>query len=179
MKKKQKKESFVTFKIKTSVAKRFRKFTKDLGLRQSASLDLMLDFFETNRLSPTQHLGPNMKSLENHLEKRINASIAIVRAIESTQTKPTQAMLAALFESLPEKAKKKLPPSFEQALQNTLAHKPITPQLPESLPEKKDLEEVLKNIEMVKPTFGIPYLKVNMEYDELKSLKYKYHVYHD
>ncbi|WP_339653161.1 BfmA/BtgA family mobilization protein [uncultured Salegentibacter sp.] len=179
MKKQSKKESFKNLSIKTSVAKRFRKFTKELGLRQSASLDLMLDFFETNRLSPTQHLGPNMKSLEHHLEKRINASIAIVRAIENTQTKPTQAMLAALFESLPEKAKKKLPPSFEQALQNTLAHKPITPQLPQSPPEKEDLKEVLKNIELVKPTFGNHYLKVNMEYDELKSLKYKYHVYHD
>ncbi|PKD18430.1 hypothetical protein APR41_04575 [Salegentibacter salinarum] len=179
MKKQTKKETFKNLSIKASVAKRFRKFTKDLGLRQSASLDLMLDFFETNRLSPTQHLGPNMKSLEHHLEKRINSSIAIVRAIESTQTKPTQAMLAALFESLPEKTKKKLPPSFEQALQNTLAQKPIIQQLPEAPPEKKDLEAVLKNIELVKPTFGNPYLKVNMEYDELKSLKYKYHVYHD
>ncbi len=172
------KETFEGLKIKASVARKFRKFSKSISRSQSASLDLMLDFFENNKISPFQNLGPNMKSLEFVLNKRIDSSIAIVRDIENTQTKPTQAMMAALFENLPDNAKKKLPPSFEKALQNTLAQTPIIDNTAEIRPEERDIKFLLNQLEYVKPAFGKPYLKIDIPRSEIESLKQKYHVHH-
>ena len=64
-----------------------------------------MDFFDQNKISPSESLGPNMKSLENNLKSRINALIAIIRDIEKNQTKPTVAMLQALFEEAEPKKK--------------------------------------------------------------------------
>jgi len=93
-----KKEQFQTIKIKTSVVKKFRRFSKKMSRSQSITLLLMLDFFENNGVSPNETLGPQMQTLENLIKKRINGVIAIVKDIEKNQTKPTVAMLQALFE---------------------------------------------------------------------------------
>ncbi|MGJ8551058.1 BfmA/BtgA family mobilization protein [Winogradskyella wichelsiae] len=53
----------------------------------------MLDFFETNGISPNETLGPNIKTLESQIKKRINAVIAIINDIEKNHDKPTTAML--------------------------------------------------------------------------------------
>lgn len=93
-----KKEQFQTIKIKTSVAIKFRRFSKKMSQSQSMTLLLMLDFFEHNGVSPNESLGPQIQTLENLIKKRINGMIAIVKDIEKNQTKPTVAMLQALFE---------------------------------------------------------------------------------
>ena len=93
-----KKEQFETLKIKTSVVKKFRKFSKKMSRSQSMTLQLMLDFFENNGISPKESIGPQMQTLESLIKKRINGVIAIVKDIEKKQTKPTVAMLQALFE---------------------------------------------------------------------------------
>ena len=93
------KESFETLKIKRPVAKKFRRFCRNLGESQSMALMLMVDFFEEHGLSPRESMGPKMQTLENLIKKRFNAIIAIVRDIEKNQTKPTVAMIQALFES--------------------------------------------------------------------------------
>ena len=96
------KEGFETLKIKRSVANEFRKFSKMISKSQSMTLLLMLDFFNENGISPTEHLGPRMETLENRIsiliKKRMNAMIAIMKDIEKSQTKPTVAMLHSLFE---------------------------------------------------------------------------------
>lgn len=94
-----KKEGFCTVKIKSSIAKKFRIYARHLGCSQSMCLLLMLEFFETNRLSPKEQMGPHMQTLERLVKKRISALIAIVRDIEKQQTKPTALMLQTLFEN--------------------------------------------------------------------------------
>ena len=91
------KEGFEGLKIKASVAQRFRMFCKRLSKSQSMTLMAMMDFFEINELSPDERLGPSHRTLERKLNKRFNAIIAIIESIEKSQTKPTQAMLEALF----------------------------------------------------------------------------------
>lgn len=93
-----KKEQFQTIKIKTSVVKKFRRFSKKMSHSQSMTILLMLDFFENNGVSPNENLGPQIQTLESLIKKRINGVIAIVKDIEKNQTKPTVAMLQALFE---------------------------------------------------------------------------------
>ena len=97
------KEKFETLKIKRSVAIEFRKFSKMLSKSQSMTLLLMMDFFNENGISPIEHLGPRMETLENRIsvliKKRINGMIAIMKDIEKSQTKPTMAMMQALFQA--------------------------------------------------------------------------------
>ncbi|MCF6168806.1 BfmA/BtgA family mobilization protein [Lutibacter sp.] len=97
------KERFESLKIKVSVAKKFRLFCKKMSKSQSMTLQLMLDFFEENGVSPNESIGPQIQTLENLIKKRINGVIAIVKDIEKNQTKPTVAMIQSLFEQAPEK----------------------------------------------------------------------------
>ncbi|MCJ7759379.1 MAG: hypothetical protein MUP24_14670 [Gillisia sp.] len=99
------KERFESFKIKASVAKKFRKFSKGISKSQSMTLLLMLEFFEHNGIAPTETLGPKMQTLEGLIKKRINGVIAILKDIEKTQTKPTAGMLMALLEQQEPKKK--------------------------------------------------------------------------
>ena len=103
-----KKEQFQTIKLKTSVAIKFRRFSKKMSQSQSMTLQLMLDFFENNGVSPNESLGPQIQTLENLIKKRINGVIAIVKDIEKNQTKPTVAMLQTLFEQVSPQENKSL-----------------------------------------------------------------------
>lgn len=64
------------------------------------SLQLMLDFFKRNGLSPTEDLRPNLKSMESRLDRRIGSLIAILRSIEQTQTRPTHDLMQQLAQAL-------------------------------------------------------------------------------
>ena len=114
-----KKEQFETLKIKSSVAKKFRRFSRTISKSQSISLMLMIEFFEDNGISPTESMGPKMQSLETLIKKRINGVIAILKDIEKGQTKPTVAMLQSLFR---EAEPKKQPLILEK--KNTEENKP-------------------------------------------------------
>ncbi|TVZ27479.1 hypothetical protein JM83_2522 [Gillisia sp. Hel_I_86] len=97
------KEEFETLKIKKSVAMKFRKISKLLSKSQSMTLLLMIDFFDENGISPVETLGPRMETLEHRIsiliKKRMNGMIAIMKDIEKSQTKPTIAMMQALFQA--------------------------------------------------------------------------------
>lgn len=93
-------EEFETFKIKSSVAKKFRRFCRAISKSQSMTLLLMLDFFEHNQISPEESMGPNMKTLESLIKRRNNAIIAIIKNMEKNQTKPTIAILQSLLEGI-------------------------------------------------------------------------------
>ena len=100
------KEEFTTISFKISVANKFRLFSKKMGASNSMTLLLMLDFFESNQLSPKESIGPHVRTLESLIKKRNNAIIAILKVMEKNQTKPTVAMLQALFEGGDKEEKK-------------------------------------------------------------------------
>lgn len=93
-----KKDRFVTISIKASVARKLKSFSKGISKSKSMTLLLMLEFFERNGISSEETLGPKIQTLENLIQKRINAVIAIIRDIEKHQTKSTTAILQALLE---------------------------------------------------------------------------------
>ena len=84
------------------------------------TLLLMIEFFESNGISPKESIGPQMQTLESLIKKRINGVIAILKDIEKNQTKPTVAMMQSLFKEaepkkkplLMEKENKKKKPSI-------------------------------------------------------------------
>lgn len=100
-----KNEKFETIKIKSSVVKKFRRFSRSISKSQSMALLSMIEFFEMNGISPNEVMGPKMKTLESLIKKRINGVIAILKDIEKSQTKPTVAMMQSLFEEAEPKKK--------------------------------------------------------------------------
>ena len=99
------KEQFTTISFKGSIAKKFRGFSKKMGASNSMTLLMMLDFFETNNVSPKESIGPSVHTLENLIKKRVSAVIAILRDMEKSQTKPTVAMMQSLFQEVEPKNK--------------------------------------------------------------------------
>ncbi len=99
------KEGFETLKIKVSVAKKFRRYSRGLSKSQSMTLRIMIEFFEDNGISPDEAMGPHMQTLESLIKKRINGVIAIMKDIEKNQTKPTVAMMQSLFQEAEPKKK--------------------------------------------------------------------------
>ena len=172
------KEPFQGLRIKASVAQKFRQFAKKLSKSQSMTLLLMLDFFEINGISPKEKIGPKIQTLESLIKKRVNSLIAIIRDIEQNQTLPTKGMLDAIFEGLPAQTKKKVAPTFEEAFKN-LEKYPATRPNVSSETDHKDIRSILQKVEAVKPAFGKPFYKINLDPEEIKRLKTKYHVYHD
>lgn len=176
MKKPAKNYDFKNLSIKSDTAMRFRKYAASLDATQSACLKIMLDFFESNKISPTEDLGPNMSSLEHSLKKRIDGFIAILRDIEKSQTKPTQAMLAALLEATatPTGASKNHP-DVESLLASYEI--PVKEESPKTPPVNPDLLLLLENLEFMKPPFSSSYIRLNLTRNELQQLKNKYHVH--
>ena len=87
---------FSGINVKKTIADRFRRFAKQISSTNSEALEAMLNFFEWNEISPND----NLDTRNTELKKRINAMIAILKDIEKTQTKPTTAMLQALFQEV-------------------------------------------------------------------------------
>lgn len=99
-------DSYSRIKLNIKTANRFRKFSKQITGSHSEALTIMMDFFDINKISPSESLGPNMKSLENNLKSRINALIAIIKDIEKNKINPTLAILESLMEAADPKYKK-------------------------------------------------------------------------
>ena len=99
------KEQFTTISFKCSTVKKFRAFSKKMGASNSMTLLMMVEFFETNGVSPKESIGPNIHTLENLIKKRVSAVIAILRDMEKNQTKPTTAMMQSLFKEVEPKKK--------------------------------------------------------------------------
>lgn len=176
---KYKKERFEGLKIKTSVAIKFRKYCKAISKSQSMALQLMLDFFEDNSISPFESLGTNMTTLEGSIKKRINALIAIIKDIEKTYHKPSTAILQTLFEETSNIEKEEEEFNFE------------TPNLITENEEldyyqkqyftfktnyndlKYDVETIFKNTKYIKSSFGTGHYRMNITKEEFEKIKQK------
>jgi hypothetical protein len=186
MDEKYKKERFEGLKIKTSVARKFRKYCKAISRSQSRTLQLMLDFFEDNSISPFESLGTNMTTLEGSIKKRINALIAIVKNIEKNHHKPTTALLQTLFEETSNIEKEDEEFNFE------------TPNLITENEEldyyrkqyfdiktnysdlKYDIESILKKTKYIKSSFGTGHYRMDITKEEFEKIKQKSQdVHHD
>ena len=177
-------KTFSNIRFKKKTAQRFQEFSRRFFKTHTEALDTMLDFFFYNEISPKEILGPNVRTLEAAIKKRINSLIAIIKDIEKHQTQPTTAMLQLLFEQTPPKEKqprlvavnpKDRPfkeDSFATSLEaielrkqkNTLQH--------DLDATKKQFEEVIfSKINIIKPSFGKPKLQLDMSIEALEVLK--------
>ncbi|MFI8606320.1 BfmA/BtgA family mobilization protein [Cellulophaga baltica] len=145
----------------------------------SETLDFMIAFFEDNNLSPYDTLGMNRTSLQNVLNKRLDAVISILRQVEETQLKPTKKVLKFLFQGIEdtkplilEKSTitKPIPKAENEAL--IYYRNAYFKQQAELIKLKHKFKDTIGKFKLVKKTFSsnIYSLKVSeQEYTELKN----------
>jgi len=95
-------DDFNTIRLKKKTIDKFKKYSKKISPSYSESIEFMIAFFEDNNLSPYDTLGMNRTSLQNVINKRIDAVISILRQVEENQLKPTKKMLESLFQGIKE-----------------------------------------------------------------------------
>lgn len=170
-------ENYITLKIKSKTAEEFRKYSRSLGKQQTDSLQLMLDFFYINSLSPLDELGPNFTTLEKRIKMRINALVAIIRDIEKTQTKPTLAMLQLLFQHTPAKKDILVEKSRTSEAKNPIIHLELQKRnqlLQKKLNQSRDIFRIiLKRVAISRSSFGKIQLRLLMTQSEYEEIKQK------
>lgn len=166
-------DTFSTIRFKIKIANRFRKFSIQIAGTHTEAMESILNFFEWNDLSPNDNLGVK----NERTNKRINALIAIVKNIEKHQTKPTNAMLKALFEEVSNSENEEEEYDFET---------PITISESEELTYYRnayhsnqenfnlllgDIEYIIKKTNYIKNSFGTAYFRLDISNQELEQIK--------
>lgn len=170
-------ETYITLKIKSKTAKEFRQFSRNLGTQQTDSLQLMLDFFNINSLSPLDELGPNFITLEKRIKMRINAVVAIIRDIEKTQTKPILAMMQLLFQQTPAKQEILVEKSRTSEAKNHIKDLELQKRnhlLQKKLDQSRDISRIiLERVAISRSSFGKVQLRLLMTQSEYEEIKQK------
>ncbi len=172
------KYEYSTINLRVKVAKRFRKFSKKIAKTHSETLNVIIDFFEWHGFSPADKFERSIIQEVVKNRKRTEATIAIIRDIEKSQTKPTNAMLQSLFiEKLEEEEPVLVEKKFEAEKSENKVMEHTVPKIRyERLEEKmkalkKDFEYMLENIKPVKASFGKGYLKLELTPEEIERFK--------
>ncbi len=177
------KTRFARINFRTDTVDRFRSFSKIYGKTHSETLEGMLDFFEKYRLSPFQDFGATMHGMEANIKKRINGMIAILKDIEKSQTRPTEAMLQLLFEQTAPKEKQPellLEETTDVEEEETVFGSPGAIRLREEKNSlERDLEKIrerfkdilLTKVKIIRPAFGKEKLHLEMTVAEYRELK--------
>lgn len=179
--------SHINFKLKT--VKRFRVYSKQIAKTHSEAMESMLDYFEENKVSPYESLGPKITTLEHLIKKRFDGLIAIIKNIEKHQSKPLLAIMQSLIQETPEKESNLLDNKLWERLEARSKKEAIVdPSAPEVIYHKneklrveKELQQVkqelhiiLKKVVVVRTNFGRPFYRLNLTEVELENIKLKY-----
>ncbi len=180
-------DTFSTVRFKIKVANRFRKFSIQVARNHTEAMESMLDFFEIHELSPMDSIDGSLRAVEIRIKRRINNAIAIIRAIEKTQTLPTAGMLQSLFEQQlePENENDDFDDDFEfiekkfedvgnteDWIEETTIPKIRYDRLEEKMELlKADFKYVLEQVKEVRSSFGKDYLKLELTPEEIEKYK--------
>ena len=166
--------SYSTINLKTNVAKRFRTFSKKVAPSHSETLQKMMDFFQWHGIDPSERSTKGILDEIQKNRKRMEAAIAIIKDIEITQTKPTNAILHALLDQKikdkPVRVERK-PLKKEPEIEITVPKIRYERLMDKMGMLKRESQYVVDNVTLVKPSFGKPYLKMEITEGELENYK--------
>ena len=178
MEKKQKnKYGYSAISIKADVAVRFRRYSKQFSRPNSEVLHRMMFFLQWNGLDP---FGSSVEKIVSEIKKnrkQIEYLISIVKNVEKLHITPTYEMVKILFEAhckskrVIRKEKLFLPqPELVEVIQTVpkASHVRLQQEFREY---KKGCGYLMEKIETVEPTFGKPYLKVDLSLGEYENLR--------
>ncbi len=176
-------DDFKTVRIKKKTLLRFKSFSKKVSNSYSKTLDMVMNFFEWHGFLPDDRLGKSMVEEIIKNRKRTNASIAIIKDIEKSQTLPTMAMLQSLFEQQENDSdfedgldfiEKKFENGYEEEewMEETTVPRISYDRLEDKMDLlKKDFSYVLDNVKLVKNTFGKSYLRLELTEGEIERFR--------
>lgn len=181
MKRNRKTYRFSSINIKSAVANRFRSFSKKTAKSHTETLIAVMDFFEWHGFTPSDRLGQsflqevlkNRKLIETSI-KRTEASIAIIRDIEITQTKPTNAILEALLEQKIRHVKpraEQIPSKQEPPIEITVPKIRYVRLQDKMGMLQRESQYLIENTTLIKPSLGKPYLRLDITEGELENYK--------
>jgi hypothetical protein len=157
--------------LKGEIVDQFRKFCKQQRQKQSTVLEAMLHFSQWHGISPFDRFGPQLQREEEKTRKRIDAVIAIIKDIEKNQTKPTTAMLQALFAGIDPIPPKEEPPKKKPIPKNHVPEYKFDRMKEERDDFKHTLSDILDRVVEIEPTFGKPYFKLDITPGALVRIK--------
>lgn len=142
-------------------------------------MEIIINFFEWHGFLPTDRFERSVVQEVIKNRKRSEAIIAIMKNIEKSQTKPTNAMLLSLFE---EKMVQEEPRFVEQkfiemGLENETTEDFTVPKIQhEQLLDKmnlvkQDFDYVLGKVKMIRSSFSKGYLKLEITEDDFEKFR--------
>ncbi len=175
-------DGFTVIRLRVETIKRFKHFSKKISKTYSQTLESMMDFFYWHGVSPYDRFGPQLNNEIEKNRKRINAAIAIIKSVEKNHNVPLvniETMLLSLFEADTKKSepilveKKFLEKSPEEIeAEKTTVSIMKYERLEIKYKDKKELlNYLLHKITQVTPSFGKPYLKIEINNEELARYK--------
>lgn len=162
---------FSAISIKKKTAVHFRAFSRLVSDFHTRTLEIVMDFFERNDLSPNDDLG-----IKNN---RINAMIAILKNIEKQQTLPTKVMLDTLFQEMSQVEGQEKKESFDFGTPEPFSRDKELEHYQNRYEEmrqelghyKNRVQNVMEQMTYVKGTFGKGHFKLDMGKYEFEKLK--------
>lgn len=180
-------DDFTTIRLKRNVIRRFKEYSKKTSPSYSETLDFMIAFFEDTGLSPYDIMNNPILSSTIAINKRTEAVVTILRNIEKTQLIPTREMLESLFEQQLDQGddddylsehiefiEKKFEhvERGEEFMEETTVPKIRYERLQEKMEKlKADFGYVLEKAKPVKPVLGNPYVKLELNPEELEKYR--------
>ena len=173
-------DDFNTIRLKKKTIDKFKKYSKKSSPSYSETLDFMIAFFEDNNLSPYDTLKPTHASLTNILNKRMDAIVSVLRNVEETQLKPTKKLLESLFEEMetiqnPSVAENEFgEPNIITENEELAYYRDANSKNNAKLTQiRYRLGDVLKNMKLVKNTFGANHYSLKLTVEQYNTMKEK------
>jgi hypothetical protein len=145
-------------------------------------MDAMIDFFERTRISPKSEVMIGFIKFQNYMIGRFDYLEEMLRTMEREQLRPTHDMLKSLFDGtalhkrpeqplLVDRASVKMTReewNMEEGKVSFEKHHEI---IKARGKDSRTFKKVLDSITKIEPTFGKPYLKMELDEAELKYIR--------
>ncbi len=142
----------------------------------------MIDFFEKAKITPKSEVMISFIKFQNYLIGRFDYIEELLHTMEREHIKPTHDMLKSLFDGTALKKKEQQPLLVDKATirmtkeewnmeEGKVSFEKYHDVIKARGKDRRTLKKVLDSINKVEPTFGKPYLKVEMDAAELDGIR--------
>jgi len=179
--------TYISIRFSKAVGERFRAFSQNMAPSHSKALKILLDAHALMEQGKTPNKSKSVEVLLKSSDTNADRVIAILRKIEKDQLKPMLGMLQVLFgyssqqeDASPKKGRgKSAPKKTESEFKREFAFLDLKDEKLQLAAEldgiRQDILDLLKNkTEVVKPTFGKPFVKLLVTPGELEQLIQQY-----
>lgn len=177
----KRKSTFSAISIDRITAERFRTYSKTVSRTHSEIIDAMIDFFEETKIAPRNEVMMSFIKFQNYMIGRFDYLEELIRTMEREQIKPTHDMLKSLFDGtalqkkhqplLVDRAALKMTKEEWNMEEGKVPFEKYHDAIKARAKDRRTFKKVLDKINIVEPTFGKPYFKVEMDPVELENIR--------